>query len=110
MMSRSPLARRSSVNVTVGTAIDSQLQEATVAGEGYRRAAERECLTTIVHVLGFHLTPTVPPRRRGRHATSHGATPHMAARPASRRTAVVSPPEAPPRPAVRDFTGGAVGH
>ena len=34
----------------------------------------------------------------------------MAARPATRRAPVASPPDAPLRPAVRDFTGGAVGH
>ena len=34
----------------------------------------------------------------------------MAARPATRRAAVTSPSDAPSRPAVRDFTGGAAGH
>jgi DNA-binding transcriptional ArsR family regulator len=34
----------------------------------------------------------------------------MSARPASRRASVASPQDAPLRPAVRDFTGGAAGH
>ena len=34
----------------------------------------------------------------------------MAARPATRRAPVASPSDAPSRPAVRDFTGGAAGH
>ena len=34
----------------------------------------------------------------------------MSARPASRRAPVASPQDAPLRPAVRDFTGGAAGH
>ena len=34
----------------------------------------------------------------------------MAARPATRRAPAASPSDVPPRPAVRDFTGGAAGH